>query len=159
MTTLRQGSEARTVSEVLLDGMVTAEIQNVLQDEVPKLAELLAKRVYEKVQKWTTTSTKRERSSSEEEDSSAKKGKIYHLTDTEEDIRETLKKKPKCFRCRKGDHSSSDCIFGSKMCYYCNRLGHSYDDCVERMVTKREVVQDPYFPDYDPWVFERIQYE
>jgi len=92
-----------------------------------------------------------------------KEGKIYHLSearDDEEDIRATLRKKPRCFRCKKDDHTASECIFGSKRCHFCNYVGHSYDDCVERMVTKREirkeVERDPY---YDPWVYERIQYE
>ena len=101
----------------------------------------------------------KEWTSSEEEDSLAKREKIYHLTETEEDIRETLRKKPKYYRCGKRDHDQGDCIFGRLMCYYCNQLGHSYDSCVERMVTKREVIQDPYFPVYDPWVDERRQYE
>ena len=158
MTTSRQGREARTADEILLDAMVTTEIKNVLQDEVLKLGELLARCVYEKIRKRVTLETTRKSTSLEEADSPAKKGKIYHLTDTEEDIRETLRKEV-CFRCRKGDHSPSECIFGKKMCYYCNQLGHSYDDCVERMVTKREAVQDPYFPVYDPWKFERIQYK
>ena len=159
MATLRQGKEARTVSDILLEGMITAEVQNVLQNKVPKLAEQLAKRLYEKIRKRVTMEATKEQSSSEEGDSSAKRGKIYHLTDMEEDIRETLKKRSRCFRCGKGDHDGGDCIFGRLMCYYCNQFGHSYDDCVERMVTKREVIQDPYFPVYDPWENERRQYK
>lgn len=147
----------RTTNKVLLESMVTIEVQNVLQDEIPKVAALLAKRVYEKVQKWTMRDKEEMEDTSEEDEPSIKKGRIYHLTETEEeDIRDTLGKKIRCFRCKKDDHEPGACMFGNKMCYYCNRMGHSYDDCVERMVTRREIMCDPY---YDPWVFERVQYK
>ena len=141
--------------------MIATEVQNTFQDELPRLAREMTRRVFEKIRKRVTMKDVGELVSAEEGEPSAKKGKIYHLSksEEEEDIRATLSKKRKCYRCRKGDHDASDCIFGDKVCYYCNRLGHSYDDCIERMVTKREVIQDPYFPVYDPWVFERIQYE
>ena len=117
MATLRQGKEARTVSDILLEGMITAEVQNVLQDEIPKLAEQLAKSLYEKIRKLVTMVDTKEWSSSDEGDSSAKRGKIYHLTEVEEDIRETLKKRSRCYRCGKEDHDSGDCIYGRLMCY------------------------------------------
>jgi len=44
---------SRNAKDILLEAMVTAEVQNTLQDEIPKLAEILAKRVYEKVKKWS----------------------------------------------------------------------------------------------------------
>lgn len=161
MATSTHETGARTAKDVRLEAIVTAEVQNALQDEVPKLAGLLAKRVYEKVRKWSEKGYEEEEAPSEEEYSPAKRGKTYHLTVTEdeEDIRETLRKPPRCFRCKKNDHAVGDCIFGKKVCYYCNRMGHSYDDCIERMVTKREVIRDPYYPEYDPWVNERIQYQ
>ena len=158
MATSGQEGKARTYDDILLDGMIATEVQNAFQDELPRLAREMTRRVFEKIRKRVTMKDVGELVSTEEGEPSAKKGKIYHLSksEEEEDIRATLSKKRKCYRCRKGDHDASDCIFGDKVCYYCNRMGHSYDDCVERMVTKTEITTDPY---YDPWVFERVQYK
>ena len=146
----------KKADDILLRAMVTAEVQQTLQDEIPKLADRMSARLYEKIRKRVTMNIE---SSTPKNGPTAKKGKIYHLTEPEEEVPETEKKRPNCFRCGKGGHSSSDCIFSRLMCFYCNQYGHSYDDCVEKMVTKREVIQDPYFPTYDPWVNERIRYE
>ena len=156
MTTPKQGKEVLNMDDIRLQAMVTAEVERTLHDEVPKLAERMAVRLYEKIRKRVTMNIE---PSTPKKGPAAKKGKIYHLTETEEEARETWKRRPSSYRCGEGGHPPSECLFSRLMCLYCNQFGHSYDACVEKMVTKREVIQDPYFPTYDPWVNERIRYE
>ena len=63
---------SRNAKDILLAAMVTAEVQNTLQDEIPKLAEILAKRVYEKVKKWSDMNKEIEQVEMEEVDTTAR---------------------------------------------------------------------------------------
>ena len=90
MATTRQGKEVRNADDILLQEMITAEVQRVLQDEVPRLAERLSERLYEKIRKRVTMNVSGEHSVSKEVPT-AKRGKIYHLTEPEEGNSETAK--------------------------------------------------------------------
>ena len=159
MASLGAAGEEKAMKTMKLDWLIAAEVEAKLQEEVPKLARQVTSHVAEKVRKRIEMETSQEKEvPMEEEEPPTKKAKTYHLGETEEEIRKTLSE-PRCFRCKIPGHTLSTCTYGRKMCFYCNQLGHSYDECVERMVTKREVVQDPYFPVYDPWEYERIQYK
>ena len=175
MASLGAAREGWTDGEILLEELVTQGVKDVLEKEVPKLVELVAGQVYQRIRKRVTIEEEpmMEGESSDEEgrlfqvgvireritSPEKRKKKTYHEVSTEEEeIRRTLSE-PRCLRCRIPGHTLSTCTYGKKVCLYCNRLGHLYDDCVERMVTKREIVQDPYFPVYDPWEYERIQYK
>ncbi len=159
MTTLGAAEEEKAMKTMKMDWLIAAEVEAKLQEEVPKLMKQVTSQVAERVRKRVALEMSKEKEVySEGEESPTKRARTYRLKEIEEEIRETLRE-PRCLRCKVRGHTLSTCTYGRKMCFYCNRLGHRYDECVERMVTKREVVQDPYFPAYDPWVYERIQYE
>ncbi len=155
MTASGQENRERTASDYKLTGFITAEVETKLEEEIPKLAGRIVEHVMEKVRRRIAVENSREKEAVDGDESSTKKGKIYHLSNLEEEIRETLREK-RCYLCRKVGHTSGECVRGKKLCFYCNQLGHRYDECVEKMVTKREVTTDPR---YDPWVLERIQYK
>ena len=88
MATPKQGKEVKSADDILLRAMITAEVQQVLQDEIPKLADRMSKRLYEKIRKRVTMNISRKHSTPEE-DPTIKKGKIYHLTEPKENNLET----------------------------------------------------------------------